>query len=475
MKRVGYIYEQMADWTNIVEAEAVSTRRKSRNKGVVRHKESRWSNLCEIQQNILAHNMRTSEYTHEQRVSGQDKLRDIAKLHFHPSHIQHQLLTMAADRRVDKALIRHTYASRKGYGQTLAALHIRDFLRKHRHEELWFSQCDIRKYYEHIPHDLIRKNLSRLFKDKAFVDAFIEPFTKFAPDGKGVPLGIRPSQVAGNVSLMGLDRFATEEVKCLGYIRYLDDFVFFGHTKGEVKRKTRRLKAYVESLGFVLHEPKIHRIREGLDMLGYVFYNTRHDMFWRKSDKRRWLKRRAKVTNPKRRREIDDAAWGMLKWGNSHCKRLFHRKTGDKRTFKVMGVCFNNSGIKIAERKDANGVKFIDLSRVSMDVVKDKPVKICDWAKGITTKHGGGRYALEILFAGERYKLIVNSSDIKTFVDSLERNRVTLAETVFYDRGGKTFCVDYRRTSIIDVEGREVEERDGRIYFKGTDEEIIFT
>ena len=112
----------MAVWENIVEAEKVSTKRKATNFGVKKHKETRWQNLCEIQQHVLNRTMRTGDYKHEQRVSGQDKMRDIAKLHFHPSHIQHQLLTLVAERRIDRALIRHTYASRKGYGQTAAAL-----------------------------------------------------------------------------------------------------------------------------------------------------------------------------------------------------------------------------------------------------------------------------------------------------------------------------------------------------------------
>ena len=139
-----------------------------------------------------------------------------------------------------------------------------------------------------------------------------------------------------------------------------------------------------------------------------------------------------------------------------------------------MAVKFNNAGIKIEERKDSNGVKFIDLPPVSMAVVKDKLIRICDWAKGITTKHGKGRYAVNIIFAGEHYKLIVNASEIKTFIDSLERNKVTLAETVFYENS-KTYCVDYAKTSIIEVDGREIEERNGKSYFKGTDEEISFT
>lgn len=103
----------MADWSNIVEAEKISTRRKSRNTGVRHHIRKRWQNLIEIQNMVLENRMRTDKYQHEQRISGQGKMRDIAKLKFHPSHIEHQLITMAGDRRIDRCLIRHTYASRK--------------------------------------------------------------------------------------------------------------------------------------------------------------------------------------------------------------------------------------------------------------------------------------------------------------------------------------------------------------------------
>lgn len=59
MKREGHIYEQMAMWDNIVEAERVSTNRKLRNPGVVRHLENRWRNLIEIQGLVLNHAMYT--------------------------------------------------------------------------------------------------------------------------------------------------------------------------------------------------------------------------------------------------------------------------------------------------------------------------------------------------------------------------------------------------------------------------------
>lgn len=419
---------------------------------------------------ILNHQMRTSEYQHEQRISGQDKLRDIAKLIFHPSHIQHQLLTMMADRRINKALIRHTYASRKGYGQTAAALQLRSFLRKHRHENLWYAQGDIVKYYDHIRHDLIRENLERMFKDKAFVDAFMEPFEKFSPDGFRIPLGIRPSQESGNIALMGLDRFATEQLGCMGYLRYLDDFVFFGKTKGEVKWKIRRIETFLKKIGFELHVPKIHRVSEGLDIVGYVYYNTRNDMYWRSSNKHRWLRRRSKAKTPRRKRELDDAAWGMLAWGNHHCQRLFYEKTGIKRDNKKMAVKLNHTKIKRQERRDANGLKIIDLPKLPMQTILDKPVQVSDWVRGIETKHGPGRYALKVRFMGDSYKVIVNSPDVKSFIDSMEENGVTEFETVIVDKGGFKYAIDDNRTNILCVYGREVEEREGRVYYKETNE-----
>lgn len=475
MKRVGYIYEQMADWNTIVEAEAVSTKRKVDNLGVKKHKKQWMKNLVEIQQNVLNRRMRTAEYRHEQRISGQDKMRDIAKLHFHPSHIQHQLLTLVADRRIDRALIRHTYASRKGYGQIKAALRIRDYLRAHRGEDLWFAQGDICKYYDSIPHAVLRQNLCRMFKDTEFIDAFMEPFERFSSNGYKIPLGIRPSQIAGNVVLMGLDRLATEGAHCDGYVRYLDDFVFFGTSKWEVKYKMKMLRKYIEGLGFILHEPKIHRVSEGLDTLGFVYYGTRNDMFWRKSNKRRWLKRRSHVTNPKRLRELDDAAWGMLKWGNTHCKRLFHKKTGVQRKFeKKMGVSLSKVGLKRSERTDSKGVPFIDAPKASMSMVLNKPIEVHKVVKGVTTSHGGGRYALSIMFMGDKYKLIVNAVGIKSFIDDIEKQHVTKFKTVFIDLGSCHYDVDPNRTEILEVEDRSVEEYNGKIVFSDTKEEVMF-
>lgn len=474
MKRVGYIYERMAQWENLVAAENASTRRKTRNPGVARHIASRWKNLTEIQRMILEGRMRTGEYRHEPRVSGQNKLRDIAKLHFHPSHIEHQSLTMAGERRIEKALTDQTYASRKGYGQIACALRIRKNLAKYRGGERWYGQGDVRKYYQHIRHDLVRKALERLFKDKKFIDAYMEPFGRFAPEGVGIPLGIRPSQSVGNLALCAFDHYMQETVKAEDYVRYLDDFLFTGATKGEVRRKMRTAEAYLGELGLELHVPKIHRVSEGVDMMGYVFYGYRSDMWWRKADKVRWLKRRAKVTNRRRLKEIDDAAWGMLSWGNGHCRRMWEKVTGRKARDKRMGVNFGKCGIRRTERTDAKGTPFIDAPKIGMQMLLGKPVECLRWLGGISTSHGDGRYAVLVRFMGGEYKLIVNSADIKCLLEDMARNGVTKFRTVFTDKGQLHYGADLSQTEVLEVGGRKVEELDGKAVYSDTKEEVLF-
>lgn len=465
MKRTGHLYEELYKWENLVEAEKTSTKRKLRTFGVITYARHRFANLVHLQEMIMDGSIRTGDYEHEQRKSGQDKVRDIAKLKFYPNHIYHKVLTDAVTPRLDKALINNAYASRKGYGQTKAALHIRDYLRKHKDYAVWYAQADFTKYYDNIRHEDIRVQLERIIKDKRFIDAFLEPFEKFAPNGVGIPLGINPSQAVGNMVRMPFDRYAVEEVKCHGYTNYLDDFVFFGKTKGEVKGKMKKLERYVSEQGYNLHKIKIHRVSEGLDILGYVFYPT-GAMYWRKSDKKKWLKRRSKVTNKRRIKELDAAAWGMLKWGNRHCKRLYEIKTED------MGVKFKDTGIKRQEKTDSNGVPFIDRPRISMGLLLNKPVTVKRWVKGVSTKQGANRYCLEVEFADASYKLIVNSVDVKSFIDDVEASGVTEFKTVFYDKGQLKYAVDDTKTEITKVEGREIEEVDGDIIFTDNKEKV---
>lgn len=461
-KRQGYVYDRTWQWDTLKEADRVSTRRK-KNYGVRKHAKQWLKDLVEVQDLIVSRRVRTDEYRHMRLRYGK-KERDISKLDFHPNHEWHQSLVLASHDRIERALIPHTYASRIGYGQTAGALQVKRWLRENAGECLWYAQGDICHYYANIRHTLLRKNMEHLFKDKEFIDAYMEPFERFAPEGKGIPLGIRPSQDCGNIALMTFDRFMKEEARAHLYIRYLDDFVIFGKTKGEVKRKMKRAVAFLKTLGFEAHEPKIRPISEGLDFLGFVYYGG-GDMFWRKSDKVRWLRRRARVTNRRRLREIDAAAWGMVKWGNRHCKRLFKMETG---------IDLSDLGIKMPDRKDKNGKRIIDSPKITTAVILGKEIEVVDWVKDVQTSYGAGRYAVGIVFFGSKNKLIVNSPGMKQLIDAFETAHVTSFKTVVIDKGGSHF--EFSRVRILTIDHRQVAKTgDGKLIYTDTNEAVDLT
>lgn len=463
MKRTGHIYERMEDWNLLVQAEQTAVRGKARNKGVKLHEKDWMKNRIEVHNMVINRQMQTADYKHEQKISGQGKLRDIAKLYFHPSHIEHQLLVMAPYEEIDRHLIHHTYASRIGYGQHAAAKQMNEWIQAHHEEFPIYVQFDICKYYDSIPHALIRQELQRIIKDKAFINAMMEPVEKFAPEGKGIPLGIRPSQTFGNLALTSLDRFIKETLRVKYYLRYLDDFVILCRNKGEAHRMIREITAKVESLSFRLHTPKLRPLEAGLDFMGYVTYPGR-GMFWRTSDKKAWLRRRKHVTNTRRLREIDGSAWGYVTHGNKHCKRLYK---------KMNGISFQRMGIKPVQQTDKNGNRIINAQLISMPAVLDRVVTVKDIVPNITTAHGPGRMALLIELYGQEQKLIVNSVPIKAHMEQMQKLGVTMHNTAFVDRGGRHYDIDLERTSILEINHREIgEDAEGNAIYLDNNEPV---
>lgn len=464
MKRTGHIYERMANWDLLVMAEQVAVRGKAQNKGVRLHQQDWMRNRVEIHDMVINHKMQTADYKFDRKISGQGKMREIAKLYFHPSHIQHQLLVMASYHEIDRSLIKHTYASRIGYGQHAAAKKVNEWIQANYEEYPVYVQFDICKYYENIPHSLLRTELTRIIKDKAFVNAMMEPVEKFAPSGRGIPLGIRPSQIFGNLALSSIDRYIKEVLMVKYYMRYLDDFVILCHNKGEAHRMIREITAKVKELGFRLHTPKLRPLTAGLDFMGFVTY-PKKGMFWRTTDKKAWLKRRKGVTNQRRLREIDGSAWGYISHGNKHCKQIYK---------KMGGISFAALGIDKPEQTDRHGKRIIDAQQISMQAVLDRPVIVKDIVPNISTSHGDGRMALLIEFYGNDQKLIVNAQPIKAQMEQMMALGVTKHETVFVDRGGKRYDVDLTRSAILEVNHRAVgADAEGNAIFLDTKERLL--
>ena len=75
--------------------------------------------------------------------------------------------------------------------------------------------------------------LDRIIKDHRTIDLLSRinyTVAGHAP-GKGIPIGNLTSQHFANLYLGEMDHFVKERLRVAGYLRYMDDFLFFGPTK----------------------------------------------------------------------------------------------------------------------------------------------------------------------------------------------------------------------------------------------------
>lgn len=137
----------------------------------------------------------------------------------------------------------------------------RDFARRHE----WFLKCDIRKYFDSIPHEGLMRMLRRKFKDERILKWFERIIATYeTKSGRGLPIGNLTSQHLANLYLDPLDRF--QSVK---YIRYMDDFVFYSDSKAVLKSILDALPSFLGFLGLPLKAGAyINRTARGMDFLG---------------------------------------------------------------------------------------------------------------------------------------------------------------------------------------------------------------
>ena len=179
----------------------------------------------------------------------------------------------------EKKYIYDLYSNRKGKGQHRAAKRIQHFIRQAAaHGKAYVLQCDIRKYYDSIDHDVLKQELRRTIKDRhvlAVLDRIVDSYNE--DTGKGVPIGALPSQTFANVYLNPLDHFIKETLHVKRYVRFMDDFVIVAESKDELHAYLRDIQWFIEAkLHLRLHpKSKIYPAHRGVDFGGYRIFRTR--------------------------------------------------------------------------------------------------------------------------------------------------------------------------------------------------------
>lgn len=97
-------------------------------------------------------------------------------------------------------------------------------------------------------------------------------FTLHRP--RGLPIGNLTSQFWANCYLNPFDHFVKRELRCKGYLRYVDDFLLFSNDKQELRDWRALIIERLTDFRLTLHEQKTQPrpASEGIPFLGFQIF-----------------------------------------------------------------------------------------------------------------------------------------------------------------------------------------------------------
>jgi retron-type reverse transcriptase len=297
MKTYKHLYPQICDFENIYKAYRAARRGKRKFESVAAFEFNQEEELLRLRDELNAQTWQPgpyhSFYIHDpkQRLISAAPFRD---------RVVHHALVNRIEPIWEARFIHDTYANRVGKGTHRALDRCQEFARRFQ----YVLQCDVRQYFPSLDHALLRDELARLIADEttlALCDQIIasgvgvlsEEYDMqwFASDDpstgsgqglfaalrpRGLPIGNLTSQFWANVYLNRFDHWVKRELKCEGYVRYVDDCLLFGNDKAQLHAWRAAIIEQLAALRLTLHEGRaqISPVTHGIPFLGFRVYPT---------------------------------------------------------------------------------------------------------------------------------------------------------------------------------------------------------
>ena len=263
MKRYKHLWDEFISMENLELAA----------KKAVKSKKSKWSTrvfetnkhefLAQLQQMLIDGNFNTSNYRVRRIFEPKERL--IYILPLYPDHIVHHALINILGPIWQSTFIRDSYACIPGKGLHKASHAVMHFIRRNK----YVLQCDIRKFYPSINHEIMFKILQKKIGDKRLLRVLHNIIWSCGGE-VNLPIGNLTSQWMGNVYLNEMDHFIKEELRCRDYIRYCDDFCLFANDKETLHEYKRKLEPFInEKLKLIFSKSAIYPTSRGISFIGY--------------------------------------------------------------------------------------------------------------------------------------------------------------------------------------------------------------
>lgn len=267
MNRAGRLIESIASWDNVAEAYRKASRGKKTKPDVQFFAERFGEEAESLIYGIMSGSVRVGDYHYFRIFDPKERL--ICAASFRERVLHHAIMNVC-HKYFERHFIYETYATRPYKGLYKALERGQEAARSRR----WVAKFDFRKYFDSIDHEILKRSLERLFKDRLLLDLFGKIIDSYCVSpGKGVPIGNLTSQYFANYYLSGMDHYIKESLRVKYYCRYMDDFLIFDSDRSHLKGIVKAVEAFAkERLRLELKPVLISPVDAGVSFLGYKVY-----------------------------------------------------------------------------------------------------------------------------------------------------------------------------------------------------------
>ena len=204
--------------------------------------------------------------------------------------VVHHALCKIIEPIFERKFIYDSYANRKGKGTHRALDSCTHYMRRFK----YVLPLDIRKFFPNIDHQILFAELGKsipcqktlalcqtIMKSGASIntECFPSPSTtNSAPvlqdRPSGLPIGNLTSQFWANVYLNPFNHFIKRELKCKGYVRYVDDMLLFDNDKKQLLVWKQEISLFMHQIQLHMHEnsAQARPCTVGLPFLGFQVF-----------------------------------------------------------------------------------------------------------------------------------------------------------------------------------------------------------
>lgn len=282
MKRVGNLWPQVSDFDNLYAASRQAQQGKRFRSSVLAFNHHLEDELHQLQYELDQFIYEPGAYRTFRIMDPKPRLISAAP---YRDRVVHHALCNVIVPIFDRTFISTTYANRTGYGTHCALVKFIEYARNSR----YVLQCDIRKYFPSIDHEILKSAIRRKIKCVPtlwLIDRIIDNSNEQDPSiehfpgdelltplehRRGLPIGNLTSQFFANVYLNGFDHYVRESLKCSKYLRYVDDMALFSDDWHYLRDCRQQIEAYLAKLRVKIHPVKsqLFETQAGANFVGF--------------------------------------------------------------------------------------------------------------------------------------------------------------------------------------------------------------